>query len=408
MRPLAAQFLRSSAIVIFLGLVPFSLAPAHAQTVACEPPVVVNSAPPPLPVYTQPPLPGPGYIWTPGYWSWDSEENDYYWVPGTWVEPPRPGLLWTPGYWGWVAGAYVFHQGYWGPHIGFYGGIYYGHGYDGEGFEGGRWRDGRFYYNRSVTNISNTNITNVYEQRVPEPQRLNRASFNGGNAGIQAHPTPQQKAFAKEQHFAATPVQQHNVVAASKDTALSIKTNHGKPPVAATAHPAVFKGPGVTPTGEEKKAGEPMHGAKPATELKPALGSTMHRARPAVPAATGKPGMTVPGVMSHRPAAEGHPAMPAHPAPGARSETLAHPTPRALHAAPHPAAPRPMAEHPAEPHPIVPHPALPHPIVPHPALPHPMAPHPAPPHPIRSARVAGRAPRVTRSVRAHPPEPNPS
>ena len=31
--------------------------------------VTVNVAPPPLPVYEQPPLPSPGYLWVPGYWS---------------------------------------------------------------------------------------------------------------------------------------------------------------------------------------------------------------------------------------------------------------------------------------------------------------------------------------------------
>ena len=60
--------------------------------------VSVNIEPPVLPVYVQPPLPAPGYIWTPGYWAWDG--SDYYWVPGTWVQPPQSGLLWTPGYWG--------------------------------------------------------------------------------------------------------------------------------------------------------------------------------------------------------------------------------------------------------------------------------------------------------------------
>ena len=29
-------------------------------------------------------LPGPGYIWTPGYWAYDPADG-YYWVPGTWV-----------------------------------------------------------------------------------------------------------------------------------------------------------------------------------------------------------------------------------------------------------------------------------------------------------------------------------
>jgi hypothetical protein len=78
--------------------------------------ISVQIAPPILPVYSQPPLPAYGYIWTPGYWSW-SDPVGYYWVPGTWVEPPVVGLLWTPPYWGWNNGAYVFNDGYWGPHV---------------------------------------------------------------------------------------------------------------------------------------------------------------------------------------------------------------------------------------------------------------------------------------------------
>src|SRR6185437_11537701 len=64
--------------------------------------VSVNIAPPALPVYVQPAIPGPGYIWTPGYWAWDGDE--YYWVPGTWVPAPFYGALWTPCYWGWDNG----------------------------------------------------------------------------------------------------------------------------------------------------------------------------------------------------------------------------------------------------------------------------------------------------------------
>ncbi|MGA2050371.1 MAG: YXWGXW repeat-containing protein, partial [Terracidiphilus sp.] len=45
--------------------------------------VSVNFAPPALPVYVQPPLPAPGYIWTPGYWAYG--DAGYYWVPGVWV-----------------------------------------------------------------------------------------------------------------------------------------------------------------------------------------------------------------------------------------------------------------------------------------------------------------------------------
>ena len=106
-------------------------APDYAQDSG----IAVDVAPPPLPVYDQPPIPAPGYIWTPGYWAWD-DVTGYYWVPGTWVLPPEPALLWTPGYWGWNDGVYAFHEGYWGPEVGFYGGVSYGFGYTGAGLSG--------------------------------------------------------------------------------------------------------------------------------------------------------------------------------------------------------------------------------------------------------------------------------
>ena len=114
---------------------------SHAAEIAVG--ISVRVGPPPLPVYTQPICPGPGYIWTPGYWANDPD-NGYYWVPGTWVMAPTPGFLWTPGYWGWGGSAFFWHVGYWGPHVGFYGGINYGFGYPGVGFVGGEWRGGAF------------------------------------------------------------------------------------------------------------------------------------------------------------------------------------------------------------------------------------------------------------------------
>ena len=102
------------------------VAAAQALPTAPQAQVLVNItvAPPVLPVYAQPVIPGPDYMWAPGYWAWGPD--GYYWVPGTWVLAPSPGLLWTPGYWGWRDGFYVWNAGYWGPRIGFYGGINYG------------------------------------------------------------------------------------------------------------------------------------------------------------------------------------------------------------------------------------------------------------------------------------------
>ena len=125
--------------------------------------ISVGFAPPVLPVYVQPPLPAPGYIWTPGYWAYG--DAGYYWVPGVWVSPPRAGVLWTPGYWGFAGGVYGWHAGYWGPHVGFYGGVNYGFGYGGVGFFGGEWRGGVFAYNSAVANFGGVHVTNVYENR---------------------------------------------------------------------------------------------------------------------------------------------------------------------------------------------------------------------------------------------------
>ena len=158
--------------------------------------ISVNFAPPALPVYEQPPCPAEGYIWTPGFWAYDYDFDDYYWVPGTWVLAPEPGYFWTPPYWGWSGAAFIFHEGYWGPVVGFYGGINYGFGYFGDGYYGGRWEGNRFFYNRAVNNINVTHITNVYNNTtVINNTTVNRVSYNGGPGGIAARPTAQQEAI---------------------------------------------------------------------------------------------------------------------------------------------------------------------------------------------------------------------
>jgi hypothetical protein len=218
--------------------------------------ISVNFGPPALPVYEQPPCPAVGYIWTPGYWAYDEEAGDYYWVPGTWVLAPQVGFLWTPGWWGWGDSAFFFHEGYWGPHVGFYGGISYGFGYFGHGYEGGRWENGQFFYNRSVNNVNITNIHNVYNTTVINNTTVNRVSYNGGNGGITERPRPEEAAAERERHIAPVAAQNQHVQAARAIPELRASANHGKPPVAATARPAEFKGPGAVPA---KDAGAPYH-----------------------------------------------------------------------------------------------------------------------------------------------------
>ncbi len=271
------RLLRSATLALALGLgwLPFAPEPGRAATV-----VSITVAPPPLPVYAQPPIPAPGYLWIPGYWAWDGD--DYYWVPGYWERPPRVGLLWTPGYWAWNNGIYVYRTGYWGRTVGFYGGVNYGYGYTGIGYAGGYWRGRTLYYNRSVTNI-NINITNVYERPVtvrPGP----RVSYNGGQGGLGDRPSPQQISAASH-GLPPTLAQRQHVQSAATNPAMRSRANHGMPAVGAIATPP---------------SGAPKMGVAPGPKAGPQPGAGF----------VGQPGAKVGGGDPR------HPGMAARPAPG--------------------------------------------------------------------------------------------
>ena len=235
--------------------------------------ISVNFGPPAIPVYEQPICPIDGYLWIPGYWAYDYDAG-YYWVPGTWIEPPQVGFLWTPGYWGWGDGVYIWHAGYWGPHVGFYGGINYGFGYGGVGYEGGRWEGGRFAYNTYVNRVNTTIIHNTYNTRVTYVSE-SHVSYNGGNGGVEARPTPQQESYANERHLGPVAEQTQHVQQARSNPELRASANEGKPPIAATTKPADFKtgvvasrqagGAYKTPPPNAARSNE----ARPASEARP-------------------------------------------------------------------------------------------------------------------------------------------
>ncbi len=370
--------------------------PAHAQDVA----ISVDFAPPPLPVYDQAAIPGPGYIWEPGYWAW-SPDVGWYWVPGTWVLPPAVGLLWTPGYWAYNDGAYVFYDGYWAPEVGFYGGIDYGYGYTGYGYEGGYWSNGAFFYNTAVNNITNISITNVYHKPVVDRNRT-RISYNGGPGGVRARPTPAQLAVARQRHVPATPEQRRHVQAAARNPAMALSHNHGHPAVAATAHPGQFRGRGVVaanpgrpipamPPSASRAARQgvatmsaPRHAAAPAGTARrfaePTPRVTSHAPRPAEPTrrlARVAPHQALRPHVARPSAPMRHFAEPTRPRQvvGPRTARMAAPTRHLLMTAPHSAF-RPQPHLSAAPHPAAPphFAAAPHPA----AAPHfAAAPHPA-------------------------------
>jgi len=320
-----------SAIWLLAALVALAIpAPSQAQV------LTISIAPPELPVYEQPELPAPGYIWTPGYWAYGPE--GYFWVPGTWIEPPRVGLLWTPGYWGWHDGYYGWNAGYWGPHIGFYGGVNYGFGYGGVGYEGGRWNNGVFAYNRTVNNFGGVSVTNVYNQTVVVNPNAARTSFNGGTGGVTAQPTPQEQAAAQEQHVAATPAQAQQEHVASTNRSLLATENHGHPAIAATSRPGVFTGKGVVAAREVRPNAVPATAAGAAKPLgaKPGANQPLDRAQ-ANRGQGGPPKPAAAGVPPPKPAAEARPAAP-------RPQVAAAKPPVPKPPAPKPAAPKPAAK----------------------------------------------------------------
>ncbi|MGO9935924.1 MAG: hypothetical protein ACLPV8_29530 [Steroidobacteraceae bacterium] len=248
MRQTSNSLLLASACAMALGLTAIAL-PEYALAQVS---VSITLAPPSLPVYEQPVLVEQGAIWAPGYW--DYNQDGYFWVPGTWVQPPEYGLLWTPGYWGWGNGGYAWNEGYWGATVGFYGGIDYGFGYSGRGYTGGHWQGQQFYYNSAVSHVNVANIHNVYSQRIVSNTTVNRVSFNGGTGGITARPTAVEQAAARAPHQSATPLQLQHRQAAMANHALSASVNHGNPQIAATPKPAEFNGPNVV---KAQAAGSP-------------------------------------------------------------------------------------------------------------------------------------------------------
>ena len=247
-----------------------AVAPAATTTTVTESAsgtttITTSIAPPALPVYEQPVAPGPGYLWTPGYWAWG--DAAYYWVPGVWVLPPRVGVLWTPGWWGWSGGVYRWHAGYWGPTIGFYGGINYGFGYFGSGYVGGYWHGDQFYYNRTVNNIHNTRITNVYVQNVTHNTTINHVSYHGGNGGTTVQPNALEKSALHEPHVAPTAaqVQQHTMAMQERGQRYNPSGNgpavYGTSRVSAHfADPAAVRAPaGPRPAATARQEAAPVH-----------------------------------------------------------------------------------------------------------------------------------------------------
>jgi hypothetical protein len=254
--------------------------------------ITVGLPPPVIPVYEQPAVPAPNYLWMPGYWAWGP--GGYYWVPGTWMLAPEPGLFWTPGYWAWNGSGYFWNQGYWADSVGFYGGVNYGAGYYGNGYVGGRWSGRVFQYNSYVTYVDQRVVRNVYiDRNVYVDRSTDRVSYVGGHDGLHARPTEAQMAVAHGRHYDLTSVQRKHVQVASQDRNLLAAVNHGRPSYAAVAQPfSAFRHPAsftaVTSHDRSTAQAHVVRGANPGGPCAARGGSVAAPSRPC--AARGSPG----------------------------------------------------------------------------------------------------------------------
>jgi hypothetical protein len=85
-------------------------------TVTVGVPGVVVSKEPPQSIEEMPPEAKPEgdhVVWIPGYWSWDTEANDFIWISGLWRAVP-PNRTWNPGHWQQVNSGWQWVSGYWG------------------------------------------------------------------------------------------------------------------------------------------------------------------------------------------------------------------------------------------------------------------------------------------------------
>ena len=151
--------------------------------------------------------------------------------------------------------------------MGFYGGVDDGYGYGGVGFEGGYWRGGVYTYNRNVVNVGLSVNVAVYSRR--RPSGGSQTSFNGGNGGVNAKPTPQERAFANERHIGPTHQQHEHRQLAGKNPDLKFAHNGGRPAIAATSRRGLQQG---------QVRGEGSRNRVQPTSLKTQGASTGHKA----------------------------------------------------------------------------------------------------------------------------------
>ena len=190
---------------------PFDL--SYAQSTDCAVTgISAEEAPPPLPEYDQPPIPAPGYIWTPGYWAGTTSIIIGCRVAGG---AAGGGHLLDASLLGLLQRSLLFIGGYWGSASVSTGASTMAMVMAAVASRAARWDHGAFYYNRAVTNLRGATITNVYEKNVVISNR-DWVSYNGGRGGLTLRPTAEEEAAAREPHRLLMQWQTQHVRAAQR------------------------------------------------------------------------------------------------------------------------------------------------------------------------------------------------
>jgi hypothetical protein len=88
---------------------------ASATLTACasRPYAYYRVPPPPPPPYGgYRAAPGPGYVYTEGFYDLRGGSN-WVWVSGRYVRPPHPRAVWVAPRWEQHERGWIFHRGYW-------------------------------------------------------------------------------------------------------------------------------------------------------------------------------------------------------------------------------------------------------------------------------------------------------
>lgn len=96
------------AAIAAIALGTAALAPASSMA-AVGVGIVIGNAPPP-PRYERVPAPRHGYVWAPGYWSWEGRRH--VWLEGHW-EAERPGYVYQRPEWVREGDGWRFSEGGW-------------------------------------------------------------------------------------------------------------------------------------------------------------------------------------------------------------------------------------------------------------------------------------------------------